>query len=129
MNPNESEFEQQLQSLRPRPASEALEQKIAASLGHREIAVSGRAPAGAILRGTRPARTHLPGWLQGLGWAFAGAVVAVGVITIAERIHSSKPLASTDAAPAAAASAEAFEHTESTEELVTAEDEGLVVAN
>ncbi len=125
MNQNESEFEQQLRALRPQPASAALEEKIAAALERQKIVTLERAPTAAILRGARAVRTPVAGWLRGLGWAFAGAVTAVAVIAMLDRGEARKQLASA----AVASSAEAFEHTEASDELVTAEDEGLVMAD
>ena len=65
-------------------------------------------------------------WLRGLGWALAGAAAAVAAITVMNRSEIGNSAAVT---AAIAASDAAFEPTESTEELVTAEDEGLVLGS
>lgn len=129
MNPNDSAFEEELRALRPRPVSTALEQKIAAGLARQEIVVRER-PAGAILRDARPSRAPRPGWLNGLGWAFAGAAAAVAVIAAVERSEvGGAGIAKSTPAATSTELAAAFEHPESTEQLVTAEDEGVIMAS
>lgn len=123
MNQNESEFEQDLRALRPRPASSALEERIAADLARHELTVVEHVPAAAILRRERPARAPFAGWLSGLGWAFAGAVVACAAIAVSERMQGRALSLAAVAEPAA----ETFQHAESTEQLLTAEDEGVVI--
>ncbi len=124
MNLNDSELEQQLRLIQPRAASATLEEKIAAALERQELVRVERVPTSAILRRAEPGPSAFLRWLQGLGWAVAGAAAALAAIAILNP-------AETRRAPALAAAApvEAFEHTESTEELVTAEDEGLVLAS
>jgi hypothetical protein len=126
MNLNDSELEQQLRLMQPRPASAVLEERIASALDRQELVRAERAPTSAILRRTETGPTAFVRWLQGFGWAVAGAAAAVAVIAATHRTESEKAptLAATEAAPA-----EAFEHTEATEELVTAEDEGLVLVS
>jgi hypothetical protein len=126
MNLNESELEEQLRLMRPRPARPELEAKIAAALGRRELALAERTPTAAILRRERPAPSAWSSWWQGLGWALAGAAAAVAAITLTNHSETLKPAAATAAVTAPAAG---FEPTESTEELVTAEDEGLVIGS
>ncbi len=122
MNLNDSELEQQLRLIRPRPASAELEGKIASALARREIAPAARIPTAAILRRDRPAATAWKQWLQGLGWALAGAAAAIAAIVLMNPAETNpKP------SVAAVTMAEGFEPTESTEELVTAEDEGLLL--
>jgi hypothetical protein len=124
MNLNESELEQQLRLLRPRPARTELEGKIAAALSQPELLLAERTPTAAILRRARPVAAPWAQWLRGLGWAFAGAAAAVAAITLLDHSESGNSGARIAAVAAPAA---AFEPTESTEELVTAEDEGLVL--
>ncbi len=116
MNLNESELEEQLRLLRPRAANPELEERVAAAMS-REIV-----PAAAILRRSRPEAAPFVRWLQGIGWAVAGAAAAVAAIVILNP-RADRP------AGIAAVTVEVFEPTESTEELVTAEDEGLVLAS
>ncbi|MGB8170442.1 MAG: hypothetical protein WCF18_23265 [Chthoniobacteraceae bacterium] len=125
MNLNDSEFEQELRLLQPRPASAALEENIASALDQRDFARVERAPTSAILRRTQTGPASFIRWLQGLGWAVAGAAAAVTVIAAMHRAETGKisMVAAVEAAPV-----ESFQHTEATEELVTAEDEGLVLA-
>lgn len=125
MNLNDSEFEQELRQMRPLPASTSLEDKIASALSRHEIVRAERVPTAAILRQPEGSSAIFVRWLQGLGWAVAGAAAAVAAIALMDRGEAGN-------APTLAAvvetSAEAFEHTETSEELVTAEDEGLVLA-
>lgn len=120
MNLNESELEEQLRLLRPRAASPQLEERLATALAPHESV-----PAAAVLRRGRAERAPLVRWLQGLGWALAGAAAAVAAIAL----MNARDVAKSSAGIAAAAPSEGFEPTESTEELVTAEDEGLVLAS
>ena len=126
MNLNESELEQQLRQLRPRPPGADLEQKIADDLRRREFALVERVPTTAVLRRAGSSRGSWTQWLRGLGWAFAGAAAAIAVIALTNRGDSENAKIASAAAPAPTAS---FEPTESTEELVTAEDEGLVLGS
>lgn len=122
MNPNDSELESQLRALLPRPASPTLEQNIATELACAEIVPAARVPAAAVLRRTTRVRSSLPGWLNGIGWAFAGAIVALAAVTLGARFQAAPPEVAVSAAPAAE-----FEHAASSEELVNATDEGVVV--
>lgn len=126
MNLNDSEFEQQLRLMRPHPVSSALEEKIASALESHEIVGAQRVPTAAILRRAERVPAAFVRWLQGLGWAVAGAAAAVAAIALMNRAENEKTPA---VAAAVVVPVEAFEHTESTEELVTAEDEGLVLAS
>jgi hypothetical protein len=124
MNLNDSELEHQLRLLSPRPASPGLEEKIGSAVVRRETALAERSPTAAILRRGPVEAGPWSRWLQGLGWALAGAAAAVAAIALTHQ--SEMPGASASTAVAQAPTA-AFEHTESTEELVNAEDEGLVL--
>lgn len=125
MNLNDSEFEQQLRLMRPRPPGNALEEKIAAALSQHEVVRAERVPTAAVLRGTQPAPAAFTRWLQGLGWALAGAAAAIVAIVLMDGGETGRLPALAETA--ATAPVEAFEHSESSEELVTAEDEGLVL--
>lgn len=115
MNLNDSEFEEQLRALRPAaPAPE-----LAAALARALKSPGGQIATAGVL--ARPAR-RLPGILRGLGWACAGAAGAVAVLVLWER---SQP----PAAAVAHVTAPAFDHAESSAELVAAEDEGFVYAD
>ena len=120
MNLNESELEEQLRRLRPRAASPQLEERLAAAL-----ALRASVPAAAILRRGRAETAPLVRWLQGVGWALAGAAAAVVAITF----MNPRETVENPAGIEVASSSGTFEPTESTEELVTAEDEGLVLAS
>jgi hypothetical protein len=124
MNLNESELEQELRLIRPSPASAGLEEKIAAALGRRELTLAEHTPTAAILRRGAIKRSVLGQWWQGLGWALAGAAAAVAVVALLEHRESATP---SSVATAETAPASTFEPTESSEELVTAEDEGLLL--
>src|SRR5690349_8074740 len=124
MNLNESELEQQLRQLRPRPASAALEERIALALDQRELSLAERVPTAAIIRRARPVSSGWTKWLQGLGWALAGAAGAVAVIALA-RHGETRPSPMPEVALAAPAAT--FEPTESTQEIVNAEDEGVLL--
>lgn len=124
MNLNDSELEQQLRMIQPRAANPALEDTIAAALDRPDLVRAERVPTSAVLRRAETGTSAFTRWLQGLGWAVAGAAAALAAIVILNPAESGKAPAVAMAAPA-----EAFEHTESTEELVTAEDEGLVLAS
>lgn len=114
MNPNESEFEEHLRSFAPAAPPPALAQAIARELHPRTAA------AGVIAR-PRP----LAGFLRGLGWACAGACVAIAAIVLTER--TARP---TQPAPAAAAEpASSFDLAESSAEILAAQDEGVVYAD
>ena len=124
MNSNESELEQQLRTLRPREVSPALEDRLAAALDRREVAVVERAPASAVLRRTPVAPASQ--WWRGWVWALAGA--AATALVFATLHGGTAPIGHEKAEPAIATAApEEFEHTESSEALVTTEDEGLVL--
>jgi hypothetical protein len=124
MNLNESELEQQLRQLRPHPASAALEGKIALALEQRDWSLAERVPTAAVIRRARPASFSWTKWLQGVGWALAGAAAAVAVIAVA-RHDETPPSRMTEVALSAPAAT--FEPTESTQEIVNAEDEGVVL--
>lgn len=124
MNLNDSEFESQLRALAPRPPGVALEERIAAEL--RTIAP--RAAAAGVV--SRKKSRGLPGWLSGFGWAFAGAAVALTAMALLDRLSAERATSPTTASITAAGeatAAEALEHTGSTEELVGARDEGVVL--
>lgn len=125
MNLNESELEQQLRLLRPRPPGADLEQKIADALRRREFALAERTPTAAVLRRAESSLASLSQWLRGMGWALAGAAAAIAVIALTNHVENGNAKVATSAA----ASTAVFEPTESTEELVTAEDEGLVLGS
>jgi hypothetical protein len=125
MNPNESELEDRLRALSPVAPPPALAESIARELKPRETALAVRVPTASVL--VRPAKQGLtfPGFLRGLGWACAGACVAVAAIFIAERSGEKPqpaPIAVAEAAPA-------FDLAESSAEILTAEDEGLVYSD
>jgi len=128
MNPNESELEEQLRQLRPRAAGREMEQNVAAALNRAELAVVQHAPAAAVLPRRKGGAVGFPlGLLQGFGWALGGAAVAIVAIIPLSRIEESRKSAATPA-EATAASPEQYEHTESTEQLVAAQDEGIILA-
>jgi len=125
MNPSESEIEEQLRALRPRPPSHELEGKISAALASRAIVAAERVPAAAVLRRGPSATPATPArWWQGMGWAFTGAVTAAVVIVMVDRPAPEVPLAVASTAPFLA---ETLEHVDASAELVTTEDEGLVL--
>ena len=126
MNLNESELEEQLRQLRPRAVHPRLEERLGAALAERDGGLVARTPTAAILRRGRAEATPLVRWLQGLGWALAGAAAAVIAIALLNPGDAAKIRSSL---AAVATPAEVFEPTESTEELVTAEDEGLVLGS
>jgi hypothetical protein len=128
MNLPDSEFEEQLRLLHPRPTSPQLEEAIAASLQQREIALVDRAPTAAILRPPRSAPASFWRWFQGIGWALAGAAAAVAAIVLVNHFEAGAEATKLAATTAAAAPAAGFEYAESNAELVTTEDEGLVLA-
>jgi len=127
MNPPDSEIEDLLRALRPRPPRAELEESIGAQIAARTIAVAERLPAAAVLRrgpAAAPAR-----WWQGWGWAFAGAVTAAVIIVGAEHFSSPPAAALATAVPAEPFVTEQLEHVDSTAEIVATEDEGLVLTD
>ncbi|MEA3208716.1 MAG: hypothetical protein QOE70_1773 [Chthoniobacter sp.] len=121
MNLNESEFEEELRTLRPRPASSALESRIAAALGS-----TAPHPHTGGLR-VRPKHVLADFW-SALGWAGAGAALAIAVIALVHALEL--PAAHRIAPPDATANAPAldsFKHTEESAELIGAADEGLIL--
>jgi len=124
MNPNESEFEERLRALTPVAPSPALAEAIASELKPREAALAVRVPTAAILARPTAQKRTLSNILRGLGWACAGAGVAVAAILATER-GDDRP----QPAPVAAAeTASSFDLTESSAEILTAQDEGFVYA-
>jgi hypothetical protein len=69
---NESDFENELRTLRPAPASKGLAERVAQ-------AVQERAPTAGVLQ-RPPGRGSLPAILRGLAWAVGCAAAAAGVI-------------------------------------------------
>jgi hypothetical protein len=119
MNLNESEFEEQLRALRPVAPAPTLADAIARELKPREAALAMRVPTAAML--ARPARA-LPSILRGLGWACAGACVAVAAIVATER-GDERP----QRVPIAVVQpVSTFDLAESSAEILTAQDEGFV---
>src|SRR4051794_38697106 len=130
MNSNESELEEQLRALRPRAVNPALEERLAATLDRHEVVLVERAPTSAMLK--RPSTEPAPvaHWWQGWGWALAGAAATALVFAFVQgRSERSQLETVGHSTVPAAASGEEFEHTESTEALVTTEDEGLVLSS
>ena len=120
MNTNESDFENQLRTLRPIAPSLALEESIARTLAsHRAVVIHRSETA-----------MERPGLFErifpGLRWAFAGAAAALAVISA---IHHFDPPATLPAAPAVAVAEPDFEPVEVTRALVTTEDGGVVYEN
>ena len=104
---NNTDFENQLRALRPVAPSDALERRIAAELS--------TPSSGLVKRG----RESWFGWLfPRLGWATAGAVVALGITAITR----TEPAAIT--APPASAPAVVEQRSA---EILNANDEGLTV--
>ena len=121
MNLNDSEFERRLATLRPALPTPALAESIARELAPRENSLAVRAPTAAILSRSERRGFGLSGLLRGLGWACAGACVALVTIAILER---AQPVTAPETAEIE--STPLFDHAESSAELLTAQDEGFV---
>ena len=125
MNTNESEFENQLRTLRPVAPSLALEKSIARRLASVRALATVEAPAAVVRR--REFEIEPPSLLDrifpGLRWAFAGAVAAVAVIAAIDHFHQP---ANSPPASALTAVEPDFEPEGITRELVSAEDGGVI---
>lgn len=113
MNPNDSDFEEQLKTLSPTVPSNELERMIARALQGRELVP--------ISSSTRVVR-GVTSWWRGLACAGIGAAAAVAVVTHFDRTQP----ATTIASPALAATALPFDRAESSSEMLGAEDQGFV---
>ena len=126
---NESEFEKELRTLRPVAPSAALAEKIDRELRGETRAIDGalvpvaakpvvRVATAAIV--PRPRRA--PGaWLRGLAWVCGGAAAVLAVVVFVR-----SPELTSKSAPVAVSTTAQFEAGESTNELINAEDEGLL---
>ena len=125
MNTNESEFENQLRTLRPVAPSLALEKSIARRLASVRALATVEAPAAVVRR--REFEIERPSLLDrifpGLRWAFAGAAAAVAVISAIN--HFDRPENSPPASALTAVEPD-FEPEGITRELVSAEDGGVI---
>ncbi len=111
MNTNESDFENELRSLRPAAAAGSVEERIA-----RELAPSLHPRSAGVLVGPGQCGI-LRRILGGLCWATAGAAAAVALIASLHRPQTP--------APSSVQVAETFQPAESERELVDAADEGV----
>lgn len=116
---NDTEFENQLRGLlHPAAPSPDLRERIREDLG----ATAAKLPAysGAL---PRPKRSFLQILLRDFGWACAGAAAALAVLTMlpSKQAPVSAP-AETATAVSATTPANTFEHNETTNELVAAQD-------
>jgi hypothetical protein len=134
----ESEFEAELRSLKPVQAGSRLAERIAAELASGKDLVASKAlalnpdrrldaltPTAGLL--ARPQRSSPWSLWPGLGWALGGAAVAVAVLFVIRpgiREQAAAPGLQEALQPAAIALNE--EPDESVDELIEAEDEGLV---
>ncbi len=123
MNPPDSEIENLLRTLRPRPPARDLEERIAAELAARAVTVVERVPAAAVIR---RGPTEKPRWWQGWGWALAGACTAASVIATVEHLS---PRATVAGVPASPFVTELLEHVDASAEIVSTEDEGLFITD
>ena len=125
MNTNESDFENQLRTLRPSAPSPALEESIARQLGSQRAIATVEARSAVLQR--RELKMDAPGLLDrifpGLRWALAGAAGAAAVFLAI--CHFQPPMVS-PALPSVAALEPDFEPVEVTRDFVAAEDGGLV---
>lgn len=125
---NDTEFENHLRGLlRPAAPSSDLRERIREDLD----ATTSRLPAysGAL---PRPKLSFLQVLLRDFGWACAGAAAALAVLALLPAKHSpvSVPSEAPVVATTASAQANTFEHDETTNELVAAQDsEQLVETN
>jgi hypothetical protein len=90
MNTNESEFENELRTLRPIAPSAALEESIALELRGTSESQDRMLEEG-DRDGAMPLHAALAAWLQRLGWAAAGAAAAVAGMLATQRSHDTPP--------------------------------------
>lgn len=109
---NESEFENELRSLRPVAPSAALVEKIA-----RELRSETRVATAAVVP---RAERGSGAWLRGLLWICGGAAAVLAVLVFVRNPEPASPRAS-----GAIATTAQFEAGEPTNELIDAEDEGF----
>jgi hypothetical protein len=122
---NDTEFENQLRGLlRPVAASPDLRERIREDLG--APAVKLPAYAGAV---PRPKRSFLQILLRDFGWACAGAAAALAVLTMlpSKQAPVSAPGEIVSTTTAANTPTNTFEHNETTNELVAAQDSEQLV--
>lgn len=125
MNTNESDFENQLRTLRPIAPSPALEEGIARQLAASRAIATVEARAAVIQR--REVEADAPGFFErlfpGLRWALAGAMGAAAVFLAIS--YFQQPDVSLEKKTVAVTEPD-FEPVEVTRDLVAAEDGGLV---
>ncbi|MDB6149721.1 MAG: hypothetical protein JWQ44_1169 [Chthoniobacter sp.] len=124
MNQPESEFENELRTLRPAPPEPALEERIAKRLE----AASGVATSGR-LASQRTAARSFQAWLSRLGWAASGALATVALLTLNDARDVTADSAESLSRTVERTPADALKHVESRSELLEAEDEGLFYAS
>ena len=117
---NESDFEESLRAIRPTAPSPGLVERV-----RKELA----GPAAVEASAVRPRAEDFGRWVRNIlalrwvrdcGWACAGAAAAVVLLAIFHRQNA--PAARLVAASPPMAESDAFEHEETTRELLSAED-------